>query len=131
MKTTGEEARAWDSCFSGWTEAKEVKLEAGALRNGSCCSARKGERSCQEPDWWHIPLIPALRMQRQVDLCEFQDSQNYIVRPCLKHKTNKKTQGLVSGSVRETGVGYDAGFAFGILFTPQVHVTKRKCLAVS
>ena len=26
---------------------------------------------------WHIPLIPALRRQRQVDLREFKDSQDY------------------------------------------------------
>jgi hypothetical protein len=48
--------------------------------------------------WWHTPLIPALGRQRQVDFwvrgqpslqSEFQDSQGYIEKPCLK-KTNKK-----------------------------------------
>ena len=29
--------------------------------------------------WWHRPLTPALRRQRQVDLCEFQASLGYTV----------------------------------------------------
>ena len=29
--------------------------------------------------WWHIALIPALRSQRQTDLCEFEASLVYIV----------------------------------------------------
>lgn len=33
---------------------------------------------------WHIPLIPALRKQRQKDLFEFEGSLNYKVRLCLK-----------------------------------------------
>jgi hypothetical protein len=45
--------------------------------------------------WWHMPLIPALRRQRQVDFwvrgqpglqSEFQDSQNYKEKPCLGKK---------------------------------------------
>jgi hypothetical protein len=48
--------------------------------------------------WQHTPLIPALERQRQVDFCvqgqpglqsEFQDSQGYTEKPCLK-QTNKK-----------------------------------------
>jgi hypothetical protein len=27
--------------------------------------------------WWHMPLIPALRRQRQVDLCDFETSLVY------------------------------------------------------
>ena len=29
--------------------------------------------------WWHMALIPALRSQRQTDLCEFEASLVYIV----------------------------------------------------
>ena len=29
--------------------------------------------------WWHTPLIPTLRRQRQVGLCEFKASLIYIV----------------------------------------------------
>jgi hypothetical protein len=48
--------------------------------------------------WWHMPLIPALGRQRQADFgvrgqpglqSEFQDSQGYTEKPCLK--TNKQT----------------------------------------
>ena len=42
--------------------------------------------------WWRTPLIPALRRQRQEDLCEFevykrefQDRlQSYTEKPCLE-----------------------------------------------
>jgi hypothetical protein len=63
-----------------------------------------------------MPLIPALERQRQVDLCEFEDtltlqsefqnSQDYTKKPCLikQKQTNKQTkkqmndcQGLESG----------------------------------
>jgi hypothetical protein len=49
---------------------------------------------------WRMPLIPALGRQRQVDFwvrgwpglqSEFQDSQGYTEKPCLK-KTNKQTK---------------------------------------
>jgi hypothetical protein len=49
---------------------------------------------------WHTPLIPALGRQRQVDFwvqsqpglqSEFQNSQDYTEKPCLK-KTNKNKQ---------------------------------------
>ena len=31
--------------------------------------------------WWHMPLIPALGRQRQVDLCEFKASLVYTGQP--------------------------------------------------
>jgi hypothetical protein len=39
-----------------------------------------------------MPSIPALRRQRQGDLCEFQDSQGSYTEknPVLKKKTTKK-----------------------------------------
>jgi hypothetical protein len=35
-------------------------------------------KKCQM--WWHMALVPAVRRQRQVDLCEFQTSQDYIIK---------------------------------------------------
>ena len=37
--------------------------------------------------WWYMPLILALRRQRQVDLCKFKASLVYTGRPCLKTTT--------------------------------------------
>jgi hypothetical protein len=37
--------------------------------------------------WWHLPLIPALRRQRQVNLSKFKASQVY--------RANSKTAGTV------------------------------------
>jgi hypothetical protein len=56
------------------------------------------KKLCQA--WWYTPLTPALRRQRQADFLvqgqpglqsEFQDSQGYTEKPCLK-KQNKKTK---------------------------------------
>jgi hypothetical protein len=50
---------------------------------------------------WHTPLIPALGRQRQADFwvrgqpclqSEFQDSQDYTEKPCLKKPTNQPNQ---------------------------------------
>jgi hypothetical protein len=49
--------------------------------------------------WWHMPLIPALGRQRQVDFwvrgqpglqSEFQDSQGYTEKSCLEKPKEKK-----------------------------------------
>jgi hypothetical protein len=49
--------------------------------------------------WWRTPLIPALGRQRQADFwvrsqpglqSEFQDSQGYTEKPCLKNTHKKK-----------------------------------------
>jgi hypothetical protein len=42
--------------------------------------------------WWGMPIIPALRRQRQKDL-EFQASLGYIARPCLKDKRISRNWG--------------------------------------
>jgi hypothetical protein len=50
--------------------------------------------------WWHMPLIPVLGRQRQVDFwvrgqpalqSEFQDSQGYTEKTCLEKPKEKKT----------------------------------------
>jgi hypothetical protein len=52
------------------------------------------------PVWWRTPLIPTLGRQRQADFwvlgqaglqSEFQNSQGYTEKPCLK-KQNKTKQ---------------------------------------
>jgi hypothetical protein len=49
--------------------------------------------------WWRTPLIPALWRQRQADIwvqgqpglqSEFQDSQGYTEKPCLKKPKKEK-----------------------------------------
>jgi hypothetical protein len=54
--------------------------------------------------WWHMPLIPALGRQRQANFwvrgqpglqSEFQDSQGYTEKPCLKNKNKNKTKGTL------------------------------------
>jgi hypothetical protein len=39
------------------------------------------------------PLIPALSRQRQANLCEFKDSQDYTKKPSLKKEKKKKKKG--------------------------------------
>ena len=59
-----------------------------------------------------MPLIPALRRQRQAGLklaclhCISQDNQGYVERPCLKNKqTNKKPRSGLNLSTWEAKSG--------------------------
>jgi hypothetical protein len=66
---------------------------------------------------WHVPLIPALGRQKQVDLCGFknqpglqggfQDIQSYLMRLCLKNKCiNKHNKNETSVSrIKQRSVG--------------------------
>lgn len=54
--------------------------------------------------WWHRPLVPALRRQKQMDCfefegslhSEFQSGQGYMVRPCLKETEPNQTKTTVA-----------------------------------
>lgn len=37
-----------------------------------------------------MPLIPALAREMQTELCEFQASESYIMRPCVKKEKKKE-----------------------------------------
>jgi hypothetical protein len=39
--------------------------------------------------WWHMPVSPVLRQD-----CEFEDSLDYIERPCLKKEKKKRKTSL-------------------------------------
>ena len=41
-----------------------------------------------------MPLIPALRKQRQVETSEFQDNQGYREKPCLKKTKQNNSKEL-------------------------------------
>ena len=69
--------------------------------------------------WWHTPLIPALRRQRQVDLwvrgqpslqSEFQDSQGYTEKPHLRKKTqpNKQKQNQTTTTAKQKANNTDS-----------------------
>jgi hypothetical protein len=83
--------------------------------------ARQGDRTFkitgQAGQWWHMPLIPALGRQRQVNFLvqgqpglqsEFQDSQGYTEKPCLikpkKKKKKKDSWSRNTGTRRESSM---------------------------
>ena len=54
---------------------------------------------CLAGEWWRMPLIPALGKQREADFSvqgqpglqrEFQDSQGYTEKHCLKKQQQQK-----------------------------------------
>lgn len=65
-----------------------IKLRASIVKGYRIVKNRMGSQA-----WWCTPLSPALRRQKlrlvARQISEFQDSQCYIVRPCLK--TSKTT----------------------------------------
>jgi hypothetical protein len=74
--------------------ARSMALSSISEALGSNSYLKKQKNAGQ---WWRTPLIPALGRQRQVDFIvqgqpglqsEFQDSQGYTEKPCLKKKKN-------------------------------------------
>ena len=59
-------------------------------RQASPTDYKRGEKEYQSLAvwWWHSSLIPALRGQRQADICEFQASLVYK----LSSRTTRATQ---------------------------------------
>jgi hypothetical protein len=53
------------------------------------CSRHLENKICEELHWTVETHIPLSR-QRQADPCEFQASQGYIEKPCLKKEEEKK-----------------------------------------
>lgn len=94
----GRRGPSWESCRirrgSATATAYSLCLPEIQSRTQILKSLRKESRKgawCWP--WFCMPLIPAVARQRQVDLCEidaysinkeFQDSQSYVERPCLK-----------------------------------------------
>jgi hypothetical protein len=58
--------------------------------------SRRGKRHSKERDgsqaWWHMPLTPVLRRQKQADFCELQASQGFTVKPCLINGERKSKE---------------------------------------
>jgi hypothetical protein len=52
-----------------------LRLHSETLSQGK----KKGGGRKRARQWWHIPLIPALRRQKQMDLCKFEASLVYRV----------------------------------------------------
>ena len=86
-----------------------------------------------------MPLIPALGRQRQVDFwvqgqpglqSEFQDSQGYTEKPCLKKKQNKTKQNKTKEAEAEAGGSLWVGGQSGLQseFQDSHGYTEKPCL---
>jgi hypothetical protein len=83
---------------------------------------------------WRTPLIPALGRQRQVDFwvrgqpdlqSEFQDSQGYTEKPCIKkQKTKKKLNGPRSYK-KNFGIRTDDSLD---LSRPMLQLSRIRCI---
>jgi hypothetical protein len=88
-------------CSGERWEPQHYSGRAGGL--GVCLRSTWGPISKERAGWWWcMPLIPALGRQRQADFwvrgqpglqSEFQDSQGYTEKPCLKKQKKTKKWG--------------------------------------
>jgi hypothetical protein len=74
-------------------------------------SLKKNKRAGK---WWCTPILPALGRQRQVDFwvrgqpglqSEFQDSQGYTEKPCLKKTKNNKKNWMNKNNIQSENPG--------------------------
>lgn len=62
-----------------------------------CLSVDVKKKEIKAGQWWHIPLIPAIRRQRHTDICELKtslfyrvsSSQGYTEKPCLQKQKSR------------------------------------------
>jgi hypothetical protein len=64
-------------------ECLRRKPEALNSNLSSAKKKKKKKKKKRSGAWWYTPIIPAFRRLRQEDH-EFESSQHYIIRHCLK-----------------------------------------------
>jgi hypothetical protein len=81
--------------------------------------------------WCGTPLFPELHTQRQVDFCEA--SWDYIIRPCLKSKTNKQKKNQYEIRTRVVFFFLETGslcVALGVLELRNPHASASQVLGL-
>jgi hypothetical protein len=79
-----------------------MRWQPQGFQSGNACAGESGALNSEFGDWewWHKPLVPAVRRQRQVDhsefkanplSIEFQASQCFVLRSYVKSRPPNKT----------------------------------------
>jgi hypothetical protein len=80
-----------------------IKKKLQLQKLGKLTSSNRKQEGLLGWAWWRTPLIPPLGRQRQEDFwvrgqpglqSEFQDSQGYTEKPCLKTNPKRRSPGL-------------------------------------